>query len=69
MKNHTDFIRLFLSIGVLAFFVGCNQAPATKSSKESSIEVAQKTDTASIDIPPIDLAAPAEFETATFGLG
>jgi PBP1b-binding outer membrane lipoprotein LpoB len=74
MKYHTDLMSLCLVIGVLAFVAGCNQASAPKANqastlKESSMDVAYKTDTTNIEIPPIDMAAPAEFETATFGLG
>ena len=73
-KIDTPSIRYLLLTGVLMVWVGCNPASAPTSDQaspltERSMEAAYQTETASVEIPPIDLAAPAEVETDTFGLG
>lgn len=65
--------RLFL-LGVMSFLLGCSptmamQANHDSKTKERSMGLAHKTDTESPVIPPIDMAAPSIFETASFGLG
>ena len=45
------------------------QADATSNTKEVSMNLAYTLVTKPADIPPIDAAAPAVFETASFGLG
>lgn len=74
MKSRANLIKNFLFIGLLLFSMGCNQAPLTQTSKasnqeEGSMSVAYKTDTDNRTIPPMDMAVPSIFETATFGLG
>jgi hypothetical protein len=44
------------------------ERPATET-KEDTMQLAAKTDLTPAPIPPIDLKAPAAFETAAFGLG
>ncbi|MFO7712925.1 hypothetical protein [Desulfosarcina sp.] len=45
------------------------QAGQGSTTKEAAMNLALKTETDSLAIPPIDAAAPAVFETASFGLG
>ena len=73
-KTETSLTGCILLVGLLAFWVGCNQASSPKASQAASLEeepmeAAYKTDNSSTKIPTIDMAAPAVFETATFGLG
>ena len=58
-------------VSLIAIFspIMWTQAAQTSSSKEGSMEAAVNTTGDSPAIPPIDAAAPAVFETASFGLG
>ena len=60
-----------IATGFLLF--GCSQnnppeADQVKTSKEHTMQLSDN-EMVSPDIPPIDAAAPEEFETASFGLG
>jgi len=44
-------------------------AEHASDTKEGTMSLAYQTETKSPGIPPIDAAAPAVFETASFGLG
>jgi hypothetical protein len=73
-RRNTRFSRYtFLWSTILVITVGClmatmqsNQASETK---ESSVNIALKTNNELPGIPPIDKAVPAIIETASFGLG
>jgi hypothetical protein len=66
-------IRCLLLLGVASFFIGVflmkTQAGPASNTKEGTMGLAYQTETKSPGIPPIDAAAPAVFETASFGLG
>ena len=67
-------IRYAFLLGLIWIIVGCsqtleNQTTQTAQSKEDKMSLAYKTENESYEIPPIDAAAPAHFETASFGLG
>ena len=64
---------LFL-LGVIFFLMGGSptmtpQTSHASKTTEGSMNLAYKTESESSQIPPIDAAAPAVFETASFGLG
>jgi hypothetical protein len=64
---------LFL-LGILSFLGACSptmdsQANHEAKTTEAAMSLAYKTETDAPAIPPIDAAAPAVFETASFGLG
>ncbi len=46
-----------------------SQAGQEPKTTEAAMNLAFKTETDILAIPPIDAAAPANFETASFGLG
>ena len=46
-----------------------SQAGQESKTTEAAMNLALKTETDSLVIPPIDAAAPTVFETASFGLG
>lgn len=61
-------------ISMLSFLGACSptmDSPTNHEAKttEASMNLAYKTKTDAPAIPPIDAAAPAVFETASFGLG
>ena len=61
-------------ISMLSFLGACSQAMDSQASHEAKsteagMNLAYKTETDAPAIPPIDAAAPAVFETASFGLG
>jgi|GEM_PF-1633271 hypothetical protein len=45
------------------------QAGPTSDTKEGTMNLASALETKPVAMPPIDAAAPAVFETASFGLG
>ncbi|MBP7529462.1 MAG: hypothetical protein KA801_16185 [Syntrophorhabdaceae bacterium] len=59
-------ILLLLAAGVLAVIVGCQ--PGGDAARKETMKNAQAV-RKDIERPPIDLAQPAKFETATFALG
>ena len=64
---------LFL-LGIISFLMGDFPTMTTQTSHaakttEDSMDLANKKEPESLQIPPIDAAAPAVFETASFGLG
>ncbi len=61
-------------LGILLLLGACSQAMDSQASHEAksteaAMNLAYKTKTDALAIPPIDAAAPAVFETASFGLG
>jgi PBP1b-binding outer membrane lipoprotein LpoB len=70
-KSGVNLIRYLLLLGVMSFFTSCSQTMDTQAtqSKENAMNLAYKTEKESLEIPPIDAAAPMNFETASFGLG
>ncbi|MFH2012855.1 MAG: hypothetical protein ABIJ37_09185 [Pseudomonadota bacterium] len=68
----TNFIRCLLLFGVILYLTGCSattpkQANHNSKAKEIPKSLSYKTEAPAI--PPIDKAAPTNFETASFGLG
>ena len=57
---------MLLAAGVLAVIVACQ--PGGDAAKKETMKNAQAV-RRNIERPPIDLAQPAKFETATFALG
>ena len=73
-RNFTNIIKFLLLLGVISIFLGVTQlmttrADPTSDTKEGSMNLAYTLETKPAEIPPIDAAAPAVFETASFGLG
>ncbi len=73
-RNFTNIIRLLLFLGVISILFGVAQLMTTQAdpvsdTKEGSMKLAYTLETKPAEIPPIDAAAPAVFETASFGLG
>ncbi len=73
-RNFTTIIRSLLLLGVISILFGVVQlmtlqANPTSDKKEDSMNLASTIETKPAEIPPIDIAAPADFETASFGLG
>jgi len=73
-KSGVNLIRYLLLLGVMSFFTSCSQTMDTQAtqatkSKENAMNLAYETEKESLEIPPIDAAAPMNFETASFGLG
>jgi hypothetical protein len=61
-------------LGMMSFLWACSptmdsQANHESKTTETAMNLAHKIETESPAIPPIDAAAPAIFETASFGLG
>jgi hypothetical protein len=59
--------RLLFLLGLIWFLSACTQAMGSETNQgskriEPAMEMPKK-------IPPIDIAAPSKFETASFGLG
>jgi len=74
IRNFTNIIKLLLLLGVIWILLGVAQLMTTQAdpvsdTKEGSMNLAYTLETKSAEIPPIDAAAPAVFETASFGLG
>jgi hypothetical protein len=63
--------RLWPVLMVLAVMAGAHggASAAESESRESSMKYAHPSTPAQSAIPPIDAAAPAHVETASFGLG
>jgi len=60
--------------GMLSLLLACSptmdsQAGQESKTTEATMNLALNTETESLAIPPIDAVAPANFETASFGLG
>jgi hypothetical protein len=73
-RNFTNIIKLLLLLGVISILPGVAQlmttrANPTSDTKEGSMNLAYTLETKAAKIPLIDAAAPAVFETASFGLG
>lgn len=73
-RNFTNIISLLMLLGVVSILLGVAQLTTTQAdpvsdTKEGSMNLANTLETKSAEIPPIDAAAPAVFETASFGLG
>ena len=73
-RNFTNIIKLLLLLGIISILSGVaqlmtTQADPTSDTKEGSMNLAYTLETKPAEIPPIDAAAPAGFETASFGLG
>ena len=65
-------LRCLCLLAAMAFLMNCSPTTGTQENpisktKEGAMDPAYKTE--SYAIPPIDAAAPANFETASFGLG
>jgi len=76
MKKRSGLIAVgcICLLGVAAFLMGgflmtTTQTSHASKTTEDSMSLAYKTESESSQIPPIDAAAPAVFETASFGLG
>ena len=73
-RNFTKIIKLLMLLGVISILLGVaqlmtTQADPVSNTKEGSMNLAYTLETKPAEIPPIDAAAPAVFETASFGLG
>ena len=73
-KNFTNKIKLLLLFSVISILLGVAQLMTTRAkptldSTEGSMNIAVAFEIHTAQIPPIDTAAPAVFETASFGLG
>ena len=74
-KRHAaDSMRRFFLIGLIWVLAACSPSIPPENSrsanpKEATMGLAHNTETAELSIPLIDQAAPANFETASFGLG
>lgn len=67
-------IRWLLFLGVISLILGVTrlvttQADNDSNTKEGYMNLAYKLETKAPEMPSIDTAAPAVFETASFGLG
>ena len=74
IRNFTNIIKLLLLLGVISILLGVAQLTTTQAdpvsdTKEGSMNLAYTLETKPAEIPLIDAAAPAVFETASFGLG
>jgi len=74
IRNFTNIIKLLLLLGVIWILLGVAQLMTTQAdpvsdTKEGSMNLAYTLETKPAEIPLIDAAAPAVFETASFGLG
>ena len=63
-----------LLIGILSLLLACSptmdtQAGQDSKTREADMNLAYQIKTDPLSIPAIDAAAPAVFETASFGLG
>jgi len=75
MQNHCHRLIALASATILCMLVwGCptNRSPTGDQSVAAKEQTMKTDQTAALwqpEIPPIDAAAPAHFDTATFGLG
>ena len=73
-RNFKNIVKLLMLLGVISILLGVAQwmtirADPVSDIKEGSMDLAYTLETKPAEIPPIDAAAPAVFETASFGLG
>lgn len=73
-KTGVALFKILLGLVMLTPLTACsqNREPAGRpeaKTKGGGLTSGAQVDRAKVPIPPIDAAAPAEFETATFGLG
>lgn len=73
-RNFKNSIRWLLILGVISLILGVTrlittQADNESNTKEGSMNLAYKLETKAPEMPSIDAAVPAAFETAAFGLG
>ena len=73
-RNFTHIIRWLLLLSVISILLSVSQfmtpqADPASDTKKGSMNLAYTLETRPVEIPPIDAAAPAVFETASFGLG
>jgi hypothetical protein len=73
-RNFTDILKSLYLFGVITIFLGIAQLVTIRDdihsdTKEDSMNLAYALETNSMETPQIDAAAPAVFETASFGLG
>lgn len=73
-RNFIYIIRWLLLLGAISLLLGVtrlmtNPADHASDSKEDDVNLAYTLENKSLLIPPIDAAAPPDFETASFGLG
>jgi hypothetical protein len=71
-RSCVHIIRCLFLLVVVSCLIGWSPMTATQAipvfkAEEDSMGLAQKTESPAI--PPIDAAAPSNFETASFGLG
>ena len=76
MKNEHEIVRkILISMALVAFLFPWGRFATTAlagdelGEKEDAMELAYKNEAKMSEIPPIDAAAPARYETASFGLG
>ncbi len=72
--DFSTMIKSVLLLGALSVLLGVsqlmpNQADSAAHTKEGSMNLASTLETKLAEIPTIDKTAPADFETASFGLG
>ena len=73
-RKFANIIKLLMLLGVISLLLGAaqlmtNQADPVSDTKEGFMNLAYNLESKPAEIPPIDSAVPAVFETATFGLG
>lgn len=73
-KNFKNIIRWLFILGGISLILGVTrlvttQADNESNTKEGSMNLAYKFENKAPEIPSIDAAVPAVFETAAFGLG
>ena len=73
-RNFSNIIRLLLLLSVISILFVVAQLMTTQAdpvcdTKVGSMNLAYTLETNPAEIPPIDAAVPAVFETASFGLG
>ena len=73
-RNFKNIIRWLLLLGVISLILGVTRLVTTQAdndfnTKEGSMNLAYKFENKAPEIPSIDAAVPAAFETAAFGLG
>ena len=73
-RSFTNIIKFLLLLGVISVLPGVAQLMTTRAdyhseTKEGPMNLAYTLETKPAEIPPIDAAAPAVYETASFGLG
>jgi len=70
-KNGLAFLIMTsgLIVSLLLAFYSPNHVAAAAEAKSNPMLASEQIGRAPVSIPPIDLEAPVEFATATFGLG